>query len=219
MHRYPIATAAQLAEASYKAETHPSVAPRIARSLDHGDVEAHLLDNGVLLVPGSNSLMDYLRFNLRPLMVGGTQYQFSDDLSEKGHSGTFWHQGFFRHAKAVHDWVEAGGTRPVYVIGHSLGAAAVQILTKSWRIPGIGFAAPRPRKHDGPLAHTAHCLCINRTDDLVCDLASNYHHVGTVHAHAGAGVFGPDHAMRHYRRAVTEAQGAGALPRDWPPRA
>ena len=40
MHRYPIKTAAQLAQASYSATSHPSVAPEILRSLNKGDVEA-----------------------------------------------------------------------------------------------------------------------------------------------------------------------------------
>ena len=71
MHRYPIKTAAQLAEASYSATTHPSVAPRIKRSLNEDDVEAHFLDNGILLIPGSNSVIDYLKFNLRILNIGG----------------------------------------------------------------------------------------------------------------------------------------------------
>lgn len=217
MHRYPIKTAAQLAQASYTATTHPSVKDKIARSLDKNDVQAHLLDNGVLLIPGSNSFMDYLRFNLRPLRIGGKRFRMSDESTERGASGTIWHQGFLAHAKEIFDWVEAGPEKPIYVIGHSLGAAAVQILTKSWNIPGIGFAAPRPRKHKGALAKTKHCLCINRHDDTVCTLPSAFNHVGKVETcRASTSVFGPDHAMRHYKKAVDEAQAAGKLPEKWP---
>ena len=217
MHRYPIKTAVQLAKASYSAETHPSVKPHIARSLDKDDVQAHLLDNGVLLIPGSNSFMDYLRFNLRVVRIGRKRYRMSDDDTGKGHSGTIWHQGFLAHAKAIYDWVEEGDAKPKYVIGHSLGAAAVQVLTKSWSIPGIGFAAPRPRKHSGKLAGSEHCLLINRHDDTVCTLPSSFNHVGTVETcQAASSVFGPDHAMKHYEKAVAEAQKSGKLSAKWP---
>ncbi|MFZ7093356.1 hypothetical protein [Primorskyibacter sp. 2E233] len=217
MHRYPIATAAQLAESSYKATTHPSVAPRIARSFDKGDVQAHLLDNGVLLIPGSNSVMDYLKFNLRVIWIAGKRYSVRDNTTEKGASGTIWHQGFLRHAKAIYDWVEESGTKPTYVIGHSLGAAATQILSKSWGIAGIGFGAPRPRKARGAIKNDEFCLCINRDDDPVCRLPGSFNHMGTVHrAHASRSSFGPDHNMRHYRAVVKEEQAKGTLAKNWP---
>ncbi|WP_136441791.1 hypothetical protein [Pacificoceanicola onchidii] len=217
MHRYPIYSAAQLAHSSYKADTHPSVAPRIARSLDQGDVQAHLLDNGVLLIPGSNSVMDYLKFNLRVLWIAGKKYAVKDAVSEKGASGTIWHQGFLRHAKVIYDWVEAGGTKPTYIIGHSLGAAATQVLTKSWAVPGIGFAAPRPRKARGPVKHDKLCLLINRDDDPVTKLPFSFNHMGQVHrARAARSSFGPDHHMKHYKAVVKEEQGKGRLGPSWP---
>jgi hypothetical protein len=219
MHRYPIAQAAQLAEASYSALTHASLKPRLARSLDRDDVQAHLLDNGVLLIPGSNSVMDYLKFNLRVLHIGGKQYSIRSQTSEKGHSGTQWHQGFLRHAKEIFDWIEAGPARPTYIIGHSLGAAATQILSKSWGVAGIGFAAPRPRKSKGRIRNDGFCLCINRDDDLVCDLPGGFHHMGRVHrARAARSTFGPDHHMRHYRDVIDEEQKAGHMPLHWPDR-
>lgn len=215
--RYPLETAAQLAEASYRADSHPSVKDKIARSLDQDDVQAHMLDNGVLLIPGSNSLMDYLRFNLRPLKIAGKKFIMTSSKAEAGASGTFWHQGFLQHAKVIYDWVEAGGAKPKYIIGHSLGAAATQILTKSWRVAGVGFAAPRPRKNRGNMAHGKLCLCLNRSDDLVAALPGSFHHIGKVEKIvARSTVFGPDHAMRHYRKAVEEGQGSGQLPRNWP---
>ncbi len=215
--RYPLKTAAKLAEASYSATTHRSVRPHLARSLDHGDVQAHLLGNGVLLIPGSNSLLDYLKFNLRVLNIGGKRYAIKSSATEKGASGTIWHQGFLRHAKVIFDWVEAGGTRPTYIIGHSLGAAAAQILSKSWKVSAVGFAAPRPRFARGRVAHDDHCLCINRDDDLVTGLPSRFHHMGRVHrARASRSAFGPDHSMKHYRAVVDEDQRAGRLGANWP---
>lgn len=217
MHRYPLKTAAQLALASYSATTHGSVAPHIAHSLDRNDVQAHLLDNGVLLIPGSNALMDYVRFNLRVLTFGGKRYTMSDTTTEKGASGTIWHQGFLRHAKEIYDWIEALERKPSYIIGHSLGAAATQILTKSWAIAGIGFAAPRPRKARGPVVNDGFCLCITRVDDPVCNLPGSFHHLGRVEkCRPRRSIFGPNHAMKHYRAAVDEYQAAGKLPQKWP---
>ena len=218
MHQYPIKTAGQLAEASYSAATHPSVAPRILRSLGHNDVQAHFLDNKVLLIPGSNSVWDYLKFNLRVLNIGGKRYRVSDDTTEKGASGTLWHQGFLAHAKVIWDWMQHHDQRPVFIIGHSLGAAATQVLSKSFAVPGICFAAPRPRKHRGRVAHDELCLCINRDDDTVCALPGSFSHLGRVHrCRASQSRLGPDHNMKHYRSVVAEQQQAGKLPQNWPP--
>lgn len=215
--KYPLKTAAQLAKASYSAQTHPSVSGKVARSIDKDDVQAHLLDNGVLLIPGSNSLMDYIRFNLRVLNIGGKRYKMSTVETEKGASGTRWHQGFLRHAKTIYDWVEDSGTKPTYIIGHSLGAAATQILCKSWRVSGVGFAAPRPRRNAGRIAGDRFCLCMNRADDLVTTLPSSFFHVGHVTKWTGVSVaFRPEHSMDHYQDAVAEAQAAGKLPETWP---
>lgn len=217
MHSYKIADAVNLAEASYKGKKHPSLTTKIKRSLDENDVQAHLLTNGILLIPGSNSLMDYLRFNLRIMNIGGKQYRMSNESTEKGASGTVWHQGFLAHAKVIYDWIERHDEKPIYVIGHSLGAAATQILSKSWAIPGIGFAAPRTRRSRGRIKDDNYSLCINRNDDKVCNLPTSFNHMGKVHRCAPkSSVFGPDHAMKHYRSAVQDQQAGGGLPVKWP---
>ena len=216
MHRYPIRTAALLARASYSATTHPSVAPLIQRSLDRNDVQAHMLNNGILLIPGSNSLMDYLKFNLRVLNIGGKRFAMSADATEI-EGRIRWHQGFLAHAKEVQDWVQANKFDVKTIIGHSLGAAAAQILSRGWRVPAIAFAAPRPCKTDTPRTVSPLCLCINRHDDTVCTLPSSFHHAGEVHeCRTRRSLFGPDHAMHHYITAVDEAQRAGLLPKSWP---
>lgn len=217
MHSYDIETAAKLAEASYDALTHPSVKDLIKYSLDEDDVQAHLLTNGVLLIPGSNSLMDYLRFNLRVLNLGGKKYKMSDETTGKGASGTTWHQGFLAHAKVIYDWLEAKNETPKFIIGHSLGAAATQILSKSWHVAGIGFAAPRPRRYEGRIKNDELCLCINRNDDTVCDLPGSFHHMGkVVNCRHLSFPFSFRHAMPHYRKAVEEQQASGKLDKLWP---
>ncbi|MEM6759926.1 MAG: hypothetical protein AAF601_10650 [Pseudomonadota bacterium] len=216
-HRYEIARAAALIEAAYVGTAHRSLAPRLRAALDSDDVQALYLDNGILLVPGSNSVADYLKFNLRVLNIGGKRYRLNDAATEQGASGTRWHQGFLRFTKVIYDWLEAERLRPTYIIGHSLGAAATQILVRTYGVPGIAFAAPRPRRSKGPIKHSALCLCLNRDDDRVCDLPPHFHHMGRVHrARARRSVLGPDHKMKHYRRVVDEQQKAGLLGKKWP---
>ena len=106
MHRYDIKTASLLAQASYTATTNSSIRRKLKDSLDEDDVEAHLLTNGVLLIPGSNSVADYLKYNLRMIRLGKTRYRMSDDIYQEGASGTIWHQGFLAHAKVIYDWIE-----------------------------------------------------------------------------------------------------------------
>jgi hypothetical protein len=217
MRRYDIKTAALLAQASYTAKTNRSIKAKLKDSLDEDDVEAHLLTNGVLLIPGSNSLADYLKYNLRMIRLGKTRYRMSDDIYQEGASGTIWHQGFLAHAKVIYDWVERKNYAPKFIIGHSLGAASTQILSKTWAIGGIGFASPRTRKARGPIKDDGHCLCINRDDDVVCDLPESFHHMGSVHRARGkTSVFGPDHRMEHYVKIVKEQHELQLLSLNWP---
>lgn len=216
-HSYDIKLAAKMAEASYKGRRHSSLARSIRYELDEDDVQALFLKGDILLIPGSNSVADYLKFNLRVLNIGGKKYRLNDEHTEKGASGTTWHQGFLRHAQVIFAWLERTRIKPRYIIGHSLGAAATQILVRTYGVPGIGFAAPRPRRSPGAIKHSQLCLCINRDDDTVCDLPGSFHHMGKVHrARSKRSIFRADHKMKHYRRVIDEQQVAGLLGKRWP---
>lgn len=216
-HSYDIKLAAQMAEASYQGKKNSSLAAALTHELDEDDVQALFLKGDILLIPGSNSLKDYLKFNLRILNLGGKKFRLKDDGTEAGASGTIWHQGFLRHAQVIFAWLKRENLRPKYIIGHSLGAAATQILVRTYGVPGIAFAAPRPRRSRGAIKHSHLCLCINRDDDAVCDLPTSFHHMGNVHrARARRSVFGPDHSMKHYRKVIEEQQAAGTLGAKWP---
>lgn len=214
MMRFPIEDAAKLAEASYSSNRITS--PKVMHSCPHQDVQAHLLEGDILLLPGSNSVRDYMRYNLRPLRLGHRQYRMSDDTTAKGHSGTTWHQGFLAYSVVVFEWLKTLNIRPKYVIGHSLGAAATQILSKSYGAPGIGFAAPRPKLIRGPVKHHKKCLLINRFDDVVPKLPGAFNHMGDVkELTANPQRMFPAHSMRHYREIVDLGQQSAALPRHW----
>jgi hypothetical protein len=214
---YDIKLAAQMIDASYSGRSNLSLARAWRDGLDKDDVTAIFLKGDILLIPGSNSVADYLKFNLRVLNIGGKRYRLNDGDTERGASGTVWHQGFLRFAKVIYDWLERNNYRPKYIMGHSLGAAATQILVRTYGVPGIAFAAPRPRRSAGSIRHSNLCLCINRDDDRVCDLPGSFHHMGKVHrARAARSVFGPDHSMKHYRKVIDEQLSGRLLNARWP---
>ena len=214
MMKFAIEDAAKLAEASYSARRITS--PKVMHSCPHQDVQAHVLDGDILLLPGSNSARDYLRYNLRPMRLGKRQYRMSDDVTAKGHSGTMWHQGFLAYSVVVFEWLKTLNIRPKYVIGHSLGAAAAQILSKTYGAPGIGFAAPRPKFIKGPVKHHEKCLLINRFDDVVPKLPWTFNHMGQVKEFSPKrGRIFLAHSMKYYREIVDLAQDSSLLPEHW----
>lgn len=207
--------AATLAEASY--DINRITSPRRLKSCPHRDVQAHVLEGGILLLPGSNTVRDYLRFNLRPLRLGQKRLKLNAGGKEKGASGTFWHQGFLAYAKVIYEWLDSENIKPETIIGHSLGAAAAQILSKSYAAPAIGFAAPRPKFVKGPVKYDKLCLLINRNDDLVPTLPSGFHHMGTTKLLAPPPRhWFASHKMSSYKTTTAAAQASGALPRSWP---
>lgn len=212
--RFPIQDEAILAEASYS--TNRITSPKVMHSCPHQDVQAHILEGDILLLPGSNSIRDYLHYNLRPLRLGHQRLKMGDDTSAKGHSGTTWHQGFLAYSLVIFDWLKTLDITPKFIIGHSLGAAAAQILSKSYGAPGIGFAAPRPKLVKGPVKHDDKCLLINRFDDLVPKLPGAFNHMGQVKELAvDPKRRFPAHAMKHYRQIVDLGQESGSLPGHW----
>ncbi len=214
--RYTLKRAAELAEASYTGKSHADISWQFKDSLDVQDVQACILKDNTVLIPGSNSINDYIRYNLRVRRLGRKQLRFATEIDGAAVS---WHQGFMAHAKVVQDWLMEKGYKPSFLIGHSLGAASAQILSAGWKIPAVAFAAPRPCRTASNRAAADKCLCVNRTDDLVCNLAGGFHHLGDVRFCRPRGPSpGMDHSMRHYRAAVKEGLAARKLPHTWPAR-
>ncbi|MFL4470688.1 peptidoglycan-binding protein [Tateyamaria armeniaca] len=190
-------------------------------------VEAYMLNNETLLIPGSNSLADYLRFNLRIWALGTRRLTFREEAKKQkvdkrtklGFSRTIWHQGFLRHANKIHHWVGKNPRDwPKVIVGHSLGAAAAQILSKTWAAPAIGFAAPRPRKSHGKIALDGLSLSICRDDDIVCYLPSSFHRTGQSmtlrHASPKSGL---NHDMDAYIDALNNRKPGLGIPQIWDP--
>ena len=213
--RYRLTRAAQLAEAAYTGRNHPIIAPQWKASLSKGDVEAHLLTDNTLLIPGSNTIMDYIRFNLRVQRLGKRRLRMASSAA----ASISWHQGFLAHAKVVQDWLMTNRYAPSFIIGHSLGAATAQILSAGWNVPAVVFAAPRPCRTAAARTAAQRCLCVNRSDDRVCNLPGGFLHLGLVHLCRPRGPSpGMDHSMAHYIQTVKEGIAAGTLPSVWPQR-
>ena len=166
--------------------------------------EAYMLDNGCLLIPGSNTLGDYFKYNFRLWNLGKRRLKFASSDTSEGASRTVWHQGFFTHAVEIYNWIgPKKADWPKLIVGHSLGAASAQILSKSWAAPAIGFAAPRTRKSRGAIQYDRLSLSICRKDDTVCNLPSGFHRMGhtkSFPAQAGGGAL--NHKMTAYIEAL-----------------
>lgn len=227
--------AAQLVAVAYELDPKKTTHADTALRNDHGvhvtkrctvnGVEAYMLNTGCLLIPGSNALEDYLKFNLRVWGLGRRRLSFREEAKAQkvdmttrlGFSRTVWHQGFLRHAQAIHTWIGKDPEDwPKMIIGHSLGAAAAQILSKTWAAPAVGFAAPRPRKSSGKIVLDQLSLSICRDDDIVCFLPSSFHHMGQkstlVHANPKPGL---NHNMEAYIDALAHPKPGVQVPKTW----
>ncbi len=212
--QFSIEDAAKLAEASY--ETGRITSPVVTHSCPDRDVQAHMLEGGILLLPGSNSVSDYRKFNLRPLRLGKRKLIMNADKAETGASGTAWHQGFLAYSSVIFHWLLINNLNPKFIIGHSLGAAAAQILAKSYQVPAIGFAGPRPKFSRNRVKHDRKCLLINRGDDPVPKLPTSFFHLAKVtRISPSQNEFGLAHSMRHYRAIIDRGLEQNLLPSHW----
>jgi hypothetical protein len=207
--------AAALAQQSYQPNTITGAQVRL--TLNKDDVQAVFLTDGTLLLPGSDGWTDYIRFNLRLLNLGGVQLRLSDDRQERGVGQVMWHQGFLTYAKVVVAWLGANHLRPTRIVGHSLGAAAAQILCKLYTVPTIAFAAPRPKASSYPVQHNGLCVSVLRRDDPVTQVPLGFSHLGKVmHLPPPPGEHLLAHNMKHYVRAIDRYTTAGVMPTHWP---
>ncbi|UWQ92407.1 peptidoglycan-binding protein [Rhodobacteraceae bacterium M382] len=233
-----VATAAELVKISYTVKKQGVEAVNKTLKQDHGvwitsqcpvkGVEAYLLNNRCLLVPGSNSFWDYAKFNFRLLNLGMPRLGFGSRNKTKGFgrgtappdkNGIIWHQGFLTHANHISKWI---GNNPEHwprlVVGHSLGAASAQILSTIWTAPSIGFAAPRILKSKAPSTYRNLSLSICRTDDLVCRFPRGFERLGAsrtlIHKSPRKGL---NHNMAAYIDAMHNRISGLGIPDHWAP--
>lgn len=213
---YPVREAAKLAAHAYAAEKSTYLRPLIKDVLD-GEVKAYLLKNDYLLIAGSNSIRDYLQFNMRVFNVGGRKFDLRSTATTRMPDGADWHQGFLAYAHEIQEWL--GDRRPRMIFGHSLGGAATQILSRRYKVTGIAFASPRvvrglPEKRNYP-----YCLNVCRNDDPVCAWPKTFSRIGkTIEVAPSRGSLRLNHSMSRYFAVLTKSKASAAIPFRFPTR-
>ncbi len=148
----------------------------------------------VLVVHGTNEGWDWFRFNFRFL----TETRDGDTRR--------WHSGFLSYANIVYSF--AKNKNIDVIIGHSLGAAAAQIVGSSLAIPSICLASPRPLFGASQPDNAHYVVNICRVDDTICNLPPpfvDFHHVGPVHWLTPRAInVGEDHRVDKYIAAIEE---------------
>lgn len=213
MTRMSILDAAELARKSYlgRAEL-----PPVRKELNKHGVQAFLLTNNTLVIPGTNEASDWTDFNLKIFETNGVKPAM-DDVG-KLFGNTIWHAGFRAHAREILEFM--GSLKPSYIIGHSLGAASAQILGSIWKVPTVCFASPMPRRGKAKLTGAGWVINFVRNDDMVCRMPPKnfgFRRVGSVEVmHPTANHQGGDHAMPHYIDAIHIELASGGIPTHWP---
>ncbi|SLN51770.1 alpha/beta hydrolase family protein [Pseudooctadecabacter jejudonensis] len=192
MARMNLMDAAELARLSYKGSTR---LPPVLTTIDEGHVEAYLLRDRTLVIPGSGELRDYTRSNL---VASAAKLKWPGIGTAA--AAALWHKGFARHAMVIANALD--GVKPKFIVGHSLGAAAAQILGCIWGVPAIGFASPMPLRTQGWLANEHKILNVVRNDDFVCRVppkSLGFRRVGNTQVMMPRGInIGEDHSMKQY---------------------
>lgn len=213
MRRMQLLTAASTARSSYLGA---GALPPIKDALDKGGVQAWLLADDTLVIPGTNHWMDWIRFNLNTMLVAGQQIGWREVGTCIGNAK--WHRGFAVHAREIHDFL--GGRRPKNIVGHSLGAASAQILGCHYAVPTICFASPNPRFGGAALSHEGWVLNVVYNDDPVGKFPlqiNGYRRIGSVQIMARRAVSGLQHSMDRYIPLIANEIATGDLPMSWPP--
>ena len=147
----------------------------------------------------------------------GGHPQSPEHQSSKHRTGAFFHSGFYKHAGLILEF--AKDNKAQFIIGHSLGAAAAQILGTSLNVPTVGFASPRVKKGNGRLKNEKRVLNICRVDDLVTRVPPSevgFRRLGrSVRLVPPKNNPGMDHSMPNYIDALGYDTFGGPLPRTW----
>lgn len=210
MRNMDVMDAAKLVQNSYLGRSH---LPPVRMTVNDGHVQAYLLSDNTLVIPGSNEFIDYTRANL---VIGKAKVSWGKMGKAAGNA--IWHQGFANHATVIANQI--GRVKPSFIVGHSLGAAAAQILGCVFGVPAIGFASPMPRHGTPRLTHEGKVLNVVRNDDPVCRMPPKnfgYRRVGNTEVmHTSGGSGGLRHAMKHYIKLMDAERRNGTMVKSWP---
>tara|TARA_R110002124_G_scaffold53185_8_gene152577 strand:- start:612 stop:1244 length:633 start_codon:yes stop_codon:yes gene_type:complete len=202
--RFNVSKAGELVQLSYSGR----LGPRVKASLDRGGVQAYFLNDGTLVIPGSNEFQDYTDFNLRLRRVLHTDKRK-------------YHGGFLTHAKAVLAWLDEKNLHPTRITGHSLGAASAQIVGSHLAKPTVAFASPKVLQGSDRLNGEGWVANFQRVDDPICNLPlgdENFRHIGSrlwmaSPVDEGGGL---KHKVKYYLALINDKNSNTKIPRVWP---
>ncbi len=213
-----VMNAAQMAAQSYditRMIQMGRVPEAVKAHVDIAGAQAHMMAHGVMVIPGSNDLLDWFN-NFDVYRILGKSFRRGQ--KGRGSTGAVFHAGFLRHASRLQRFAKDNHVQ--FLIGHSLGAATAQILGASLGVPATGFASPRVKFGRGRLKNEGLVLNICRADDLVTRVPpseAGFRRLGkTVRLVSKATNPGMDHSMDHYIDALKEHVSAHGLPQSWP---
>ncbi len=168
-------------------------------------VQAYLLNDGTLVIPGTNEPTDWTKYNLNIFSM--KQYKKSN--------GIRFHSGFLDHAQAVLAWARNKNVK--CITGHSLGAASAQILGPILNVPVVNFASPKVSlKRFTRYQNEGRVLNFNRKDDRVTKVGGwIFRHLGRVEVLDPQGPhIGGDHKVKFYRELLVLDR-YSSLPKSW----
>jgi hypothetical protein len=184
----------------------------IWKSFDDGTVQAYVLKDRTLIIPGTNDGLIDWDVNARLKAVSLT---FGDFPTAPSLAGTMWHQGFLEFAKVIYDFALPLGVQRI--AGHSLGGAAAQVLAPVMRLKTVTFGAPRSKhkKTKVPNEHLTLNLALKR--DKVPQLLgwTRFRQAGARHSLDLSPRKFPNHKMAYYIEALTTSGLNGSVPSRW----
>lgn len=215
--RVKISDCAQLALNSYdlsKAASKGMDVDGIKESFDEKGAQAVITKDDILLIPGTNQFSDWFK-NFDVYNILGER--FSARATSRSSSGAQFHAGFWRHSIQLHEFAKDNKVK--FIIGHSLGAAAAQILGVILDVPAVGFASPRVKRGKGKVRHENRILNICRADDLVTRVPpseAGFRRLGmSVRLMPPSVEKGIDHTMPDYVNALSFEAFDNDLPKVW----
>lgn len=204
-----ILAAAELVKASYH-----DGQPGVRTTFRGAGVLARLMTDGTLLVPGTNGPGDWFQFNLPTRRTSGAKMGFP--ATGPVGKGT-WYWGFLSFAALLRRAL--GNTRPSYIVGHSLGAAAGQILALHYAVPCLAFAPPKSCVTPERLAGEDRILSLVYPTDIVTRYPLGVREArrpGRDYLITPAAAAGFVHPMPTYIKHLRPDLAAGRLAAAWP---
>lgn len=212
-----IAHCADLIAGSYTAVKHKKRGKNtkgVVEYFDDKGAQALMLEHNVLVIPGSNELLDWMR-NINVYNILGKTYKAKSQAKSK--TGAILHSGFNRHANLLGIFAKKHDAK--FIIGHSLGGAAAQILGSWMGVPAIGFASPRVKLGERKVKNEKLILNICRLDDFVTHVPPSeigFRRLGkTVQLIPPETTPGLDHSMPNYIKALGYDTLGDKLPKTW----